>query len=144
MIRAPRRQTMPHRSRHYRPDIDGLRAVAISSVVAFHAWPALLPGGFVGVDIFFVINGFLITRIIIAPGFSFADFYRRRIRRIFPALLIVLAATLALGNALLPPDGFRNLLKHAIGGGLFVANFVSYADVGYFNGAAGCKRLVHL
>ena len=80
----------------YRPDIDGLRAVAVLAVLVYHAWPQVLPGGFVGVDIFFVISGYLITRILLAPGLSFADFYRRRIRRIFPAWLIVLAATLAL------------------------------------------------
>jgi peptidoglycan/LPS O-acetylase OafA/YrhL len=104
------------------------------SVVGFHAWPAL----------FFVISGFLITRIIFAPDFTLANFYQRRIRRIFPSLLVVLATALALGQILLPPDGFRNLLAHAIGGGLFVANFVSYADTGYFNGASELKPLVHL
>ncbi|MEO8312569.1 MAG: acyltransferase, partial [Caldimonas sp.] len=128
----------------YRPDIDGLRAVAVLAVVAYHAWPQALPGGFVGVDVFFVISGYLITRILLAPGLSFADFYRRRIRRIFPALLIVLASTLAIGATFLPPDNFRNLLAHTIGGGLFVANFVSYHDVGYFNGAAELKPLVQL
>ena len=128
----------------YRPDIDGLRALAILSVLGFHAWPALMPGGFVGVDVFFVISGFLITRIIFAPDFTFANFYQRRIRRIFPALLVVLATTLALGHSLLPPDAFRNLLKHAVGGGLFVANFVAYADAGYFNGLSDLKPLVHL
>ena len=65
-------------SMRYRPDIDGLRAVAIAVVVAFHAWPTAVPGGFVGVDVFFVISGYLITRIIVAPGFSFVDFYCRR------------------------------------------------------------------
>jgi peptidoglycan/LPS O-acetylase OafA/YrhL len=128
----------------YRPDIDGLRALAIIPVVAYHAWPAIFPGGFVGVDIFFVISGFLITRIILAPGFSFSEFYCRRVRRIFPALLLVLAATLVLGGAFLPPDSFHNLLAHAIGGGLFVANFVSYHDAGYFSGASDLKPLVHL
>ena len=101
----------------YRPDIDGLRAVAVLAVVVYHAWPHALPGGFVGVDVFFVISGYLITRILLAPGFTFADFYRRRVRRIFPALLIVLASTLALGATFLPPDNFRNLLGHTIGGG---------------------------
>ena len=128
----------------YRPDIDGLRAVAVLAVVVYHAWPHALPGGFVGVDVFFVISGYLITRILLVPGVSFADFYRRRIRRIFPALLIVLASTLALGATFLPPDNFRNLLGHTIGGGLFVANFVAYHDVGYFSGAADLKPLVHL
>jgi peptidoglycan/LPS O-acetylase OafA/YrhL len=130
--------------KQYRPDVDGLRAVAILSVVAFHAWPALAPGGFVGVDIFFVISGFLITRIVLARDFTFANFYQRRIRRIFPALLVVLAATLPLGQVLLPPDGFRSLLQHAIGGGLFVANFLSYANDGYFSGASDLKPLLHL
>ena len=128
----------------YRPDIDGLRAVAILPVVAYHAWPAAVPGGFVGVDVFFVISGYLITRIVLAPGFSFADFYCRRVRRIFPALLVVIAATLAIGSTFLSPDGFHNLLAHAIGGGLFVANVVSYHDAGYFSGASDLKPLVHL
>ena len=128
----------------YRPDIDGLRAVAVLAVVAYHAWPHALPGGFVGVDVFFVISGFLITRIVLAADFSFARFYARRIRRIFPALLIVLAATVAVGATFLPPDNLRNLFVHTIGGGLFVANLVSYHDVGYFNGVAELKPLVHL
>jgi peptidoglycan/LPS O-acetylase OafA/YrhL len=128
----------------YRPDIDGLRAVAVLAVVAYHAWPQALGGGFIGVDVFFVISGFLITRILLAPGFSFASFYARRVRRIFPALLIVLAATLALGASFLPTDNLRNLLAHTIGGGLFVANFVAYQDAGYFSGASDLKPLVHL
>src|SRR3954468_6794634 len=103
----------------YRPDIDGLRAVAVVSVLAFHAFPAALPGGFVGVDVFFVISGFLITGILFAPGFTFAGFYARRVRRIFPALLLVLAATLALGHFLLSPAAQISLLHHATGGALF-------------------------
>ncbi|HZV20514.1 MAG TPA: acyltransferase, partial [Hyphomicrobiales bacterium] len=83
---------------HYRPDIDGLRAVAILSVVAYHASARLLPGGFVGVDIFFVISGFLISSLIFKEldtgGFRFGDFYIRRIRRIFPALILMLTAAL--------------------------------------------------
>lgn len=87
----------PVLSRHlpYRPDIDGLRAVAVLSVVAFHAFPERLPGGYVGVDIFFVISGFLISTIIykgLSDGsFSFSQFYGRRIRCIFTALMLVLA-----------------------------------------------------
>ena len=76
----------------YRPDIDGLRAVAVLSVVIFHAFPTVLPGGFIGVDIFFVISGYLISNIIFRTlkrgDFSFADFYAHRIRRIFPALIL--------------------------------------------------------
>ena len=83
---------------HYRPDIDGLRAVAVLSVVIFHAFPdeAWLPGGFIGVDVFFVISGFLISKILFSEieqhRFSLTSFYGRRIRRIFPALAVCLAA----------------------------------------------------
>ncbi|MGY4484302.1 hypothetical protein ACVWWR_003493 [Bradyrhizobium sp. LM3.2] len=89
-------------SENYRPDIDGLRAVSILLVVGYHAHPWMLPGGFVGVDVFFVISGFLITRILLTPGgISLAAFYGRRIKRIFPALIAVLLATYALGYAIL-------------------------------------------
>ena len=85
----------------YRPDIDGLRALAVLAVVYFHAFPEKLPGGFVGVDIFFVISGFLITQIIHenikSDTFSFFDFYCRRIKRIFPSLILVLAASFIFG-----------------------------------------------
>ena len=128
----------------YRPDIDGLRAVAVLSVVVYHAWPHALPGGFVGVDVFFVISGYLITRILLTPEFSFAGFYRRRVRRLAPALLLVVATTLLLGAMILPPDGLRRTLSHAIGGTLFVANFVSYADAGYFGGDADLRPFLHL
>src|SRR6059058_3936593 len=91
----------------YRPDIDGLRAVAVMLVVLYHAFPQAMPGGFIGVDIFFVISGFLITGII-ARGreegrFSYLGFYLRRARRIVPAYLVVLAATAALSLWLLLP-----------------------------------------
>ena len=93
----------------YRADVDGLRGIAILAVVAFHAFPSWVSGGFVGVDVFFVISGFLITGII-ADGlerqkFSFAHFYARRVRRLFPALAVVLAACLVVGwFELLPPE----------------------------------------
>src|SRR6188472_1724703 len=128
----------------YRPDIDGLRAVAVLAVVVYHAWPHALPGGFVGVDVFFVISGYLITRILVAPDFTFAGFYRRRVRRLAPALLLVVATTLLVGAMILPPDGLRRMLGHAIGGTLFVANFVSYADAGYFGGDADLRPFLHL
>src|SRR3954447_26812846 len=90
------------KSLEYRPDIDGIRAMSILSVVGYHAYPDMVPGGFVGVDIFFVISGFLITRIIVhrlaCDSFSVVRFYQRRVRRIFPALVIVLVATYAAGG----------------------------------------------
>src|SRR6187401_3419266 len=91
----------PHQPAPYRPDVDGLRAVAILSVLVFHAFPSRMPGGFVGVDVFFVISGYLITGIIVrglqSGRFSFATFYAKRIKRIFPALTFVLAATYVVG-----------------------------------------------
>lgn len=132
----------------YRPDIDGLRAVAVLSVVLFHAFPALLRGGFIGVDVFFVISGFLITGILRreleAGGFSFAGFYARRVRRIFPALVLVLASCLAFGWLVLFPDEYRQLGKHVVGGAGFAANFFYWAQVGYFDTAADTKPLLHL
>src|SRR5579863_7091602 len=102
----------------YRPDIDGLRAVAIISVLVFHAFPDRLPGGFVGVDVFFVISGFLISGIILKSlergHFSFADFYARRVARIFPALALVLSVCLAFGWFVLLPDEFAQLGKHTV------------------------------
>jgi peptidoglycan/LPS O-acetylase OafA/YrhL len=88
-------------SSKYRPDVDGLRAIAVMLVLNFHAFPDAMPGGFIGVDVFFVISGFLITGIITRElelgRFSLIGFYNRRIRRIFPALIVVLGATLILG-----------------------------------------------
>ncbi len=141
---------MAHPNSHlaYRPDIDGLRAVAVLAVVIFHAFPALLPGGFVGVDIFFVISGYLISSIIfrsLACGeFSFSDFYARRIRRIFPPLLLVTAVSLVIGWGVLLPDEYAQLGKHAAAGLGFVANLVFWMEAGYFDDAAGLKPLLHL
>ena len=88
---------------HYRPDIDGLRAIAVSAVVIHHAFPEWFPGGFIGVDIFFVISGYLISSIILdnlaRNRFSFADFYARRVKRIFPALFLVLACCCSTARA---------------------------------------------
>jgi peptidoglycan/LPS O-acetylase OafA/YrhL len=132
----------------YRPDIDGLRAVAVLSVLFFHAFPALLSGGFVGVDIFFVISGYLISRVILTTlergTFSIADFYSRRIRRIFPALIVVLAACLAFGWHTMLADDLMQLAKHVLGGATFVSNFVLWGEAGYFDKASELKPLLHL
>jgi peptidoglycan/LPS O-acetylase OafA/YrhL len=132
----------------YRPDIDGLRAVAVLGVLFFHAFPLHLPGGFVGVDIFFVISGFLISGIILTGleggRFSFMGFYSRRIRRIFPALVLVCAACLAFGWFCLMPTAFSRLGRHVLGGATFVSNFVVLRESGYFDLAAMRKPLRHL
>jgi len=132
----------------YRAEIDGLRALAVLAVVIYHAFPNLLPGGFAGVDIFFVISGFLIGGILLDDiergSFSFVDFYARRVRRIFPALLIVMAACLAFGWFALFPDEYKMLAKHVLGGAGFVSNYVLWNEVGYFDTAAETKPLLHL
>lgn len=134
--------------RSYRADIDGLRAVAVLGVVAFHAFPERVPGGFIGVDIFFVISGFLISSIIFAEveadRFSLRWFYWRRVRRIFPALVLVLATVLAVGWSMLLPDEFANAGKHAAAGAAFVANIALWNEHGYFDTASELKPLLHL
>lgn len=104
---------------NYRADIDGLRAIAVIAVVGFHSFPGWFKGGFVGVDVFFVISGFLISSIIFQnlslSRFSYIEFYARRIRRIFPALILVLAFCLVFGWVTMLPFEYANLSKH-IGG----------------------------
>lgn len=132
----------------YRPDIDGLRAIAVLSVVLFHAFPSLLRGGFIGVDIFFVISGFLITTIIFKSldnkTFSFAEFYGRRIKRIFPALALVLTATYVMSWFILTAAEFSQLGKHIISGAAFISNFTLWSESGYFDTSAQLKPLLHL
>jgi peptidoglycan/LPS O-acetylase OafA/YrhL len=132
----------------YRPDIDGLRAVAVVAVLLFHAFPKLFPGGFIGVDIFFVISGFLITgninRGIESGSFTISSFYLRRVRRIFPALLIVLACFLIAGRVFFTPGEFMQLGKHTGAAAAFASNFFYWAESGYFDGAAITKPLLHL
>lgn len=133
---------------NYRPDIDGLRALAVLAVVAYHVFPGKVPGGFVGVDVFFVISGYLITSIIyneiVAGTFSIVDFYARRIRRIFPALICVLLATLVIGLLILLPEEYAHLVKHVIGGLFFYSNLLLWSEVGYFDLEAQVKPLLHL
>lgn len=132
----------------YRPDIDGLRAIAVLAVVAFHVSPTILTGGFVGVDVFFVISGFLISSILIRGlqngTFSYTDFYIRRIRRIFPALIIVFGFTLLAGWLLLLPNEYSELGKHVTAGSLFVSNFTLWSEAGYFDTESAKKPLLHL
>ena len=132
----------------YRPDIDGLRAIAVLSVVIFHAFPETLKAGFIGVDIFFVISGYLISSIIFENldrgSFSFGQFYGRRIKRIFPALTLVLLSCLIFGWFGLLGDEFRQLGKHMAAGAGFVSNFFLWQESGYFNNAAETKPLLHL
>jgi len=133
---------------NYRSYIDGLRAIAVLSVLSFHAFPTWFRGGFTGVDIFFVISGFLISTIIfegLEKGtFSFVDFYARRIRRIFPALLLVLICCFAFGWFTLLPDEYMLLGKHMAGGASFISNFLFWNEAGYFDKAAETKPLLHL
>lgn len=139
-----------HKSSHpkYRPDIDGLRAIAVLSVVFFHAFPNVFPGGFIGVDVFFVISGFLISSILYKGldngSFSFFDFYSRRIRRIFPSLITVLLFCILIGWVVLLPDEYMQLGKHIVGGSAFVSNFMLLGEAGYFDETAINKPLLHL
>jgi peptidoglycan/LPS O-acetylase OafA/YrhL len=133
----------------YRADIDGLRAVAVIAVIAYHGFPELMPGGFIGVDVFFVISGYLITDIIernlAGPaGFSFADFYRRRVRRIFPALVVVLFASLAVGVCIFLPSELSSLTRNAIASAFSSANLILLSEAGYFDVDAHLKPLLHL
>jgi peptidoglycan/LPS O-acetylase OafA/YrhL len=131
----------------HRPEIDGLRAVAIAAVVVHHAFPEVLPGGFAGVDVFFVISGYLITVIIageLAAGrFSVWAFWQRRIRRIVPALAAMLLVTGLAAWAVMTPLDFYQFAKALAAAALFGSNLLFARDVGYFDSAAGAEPLIH-
>jgi len=144
---TPRAHTLRNRiALHYRPDIDGLRAVAVLGVVLFHAGLGF-PGGFVGVDVFFVISGFLITSLILKElrnnTFSFLDFWERRARRILPALAVVTAAILIAGWFLLLPQDYKFLGGHVIALAAFSANIQFWREISYFATASDEKPLLH-
>ena len=134
----------------YRAEIDGLRSLAILPVVAFHAGIERLSGGFTGVDVFFVISGFLITKIILdelgdpaGSRFSILEFYKRRILRILPALAVVLAATAAAAWAIMLPNEFLATGRSVAATALFLSNVYFWRTSGYFADAAELKPLLH-
>lgn len=138
---------IPKHSLAYNRQLDSLRGVAVLLVLAFHIYPNIFSFGYVGVDVFFVLSGYLITGIIISKiesdTFSFLEFYRNRIRRIFPAMLIVLWATLAAGYLFLFPSEFANLAKHIQSSTLFYQNFRLISESGYWDEASALKPLLH-
>ncbi|NQW83734.1 MAG: acyltransferase, partial [Alcaligenaceae bacterium] len=125
-----------------------MRAIAVLAVVLFHGFPQTFRGGFIGVDVFFVLSGYLISRIIFEQlnqgTFNFLDFYARRIKRIFPALLIVLVATYIAGWFTLLADEYGQLGQHIAAGAAFISNFVLWGEAGYFDNSAHTKPLLHL
>lgn len=152
MSSAPPRR---YRRQTYRPDIDGLRAIAVLAVVAFHFNVGPVPGGFTGVDIFFVISGYLITGNILdnlrADSFTFSDFYQRRIRRIFPALLVVLLFTFATALTVRWDDELFSVLRPfgatyhgVVAGAAFITNFTLLHSANYFTQTGTTQPLLHL
>ncbi|MBY0244346.1 MAG: acyltransferase [Sphingobacteriaceae bacterium] len=131
----------------YRPDIDGLRAIAVISVIIFHISPSVLPGGYVGVDVFFVISGYLITSIIYKEvelnKFTFIGFYSRRIKRILPPLLAVLFITLVIGVFFLLPSDLNNLAKSLFATNFYVSNMWFLFQDNYFTLGASEFPLLH-
>ncbi|MEG6509501.1 acyltransferase family protein [Methyloligella sp. 2.7D] len=131
----------------YRPEIDGLRAVAVVPVILFHAGVPYLQGGYLGVDIFFVISGYLITSIIAkdieAGTFSFAGFYERRARRILPALFLICAASTVLGYLVMSPFALTELGESMVAVSLFLSNVYFYLRTDYFATAAELTPLLH-
>jgi peptidoglycan/LPS O-acetylase OafA/YrhL len=131
----------------YRSDIDGLRAIAVLLVILFHAKTGLFTGGYIGVDIFFAISGFLITSIIytkiLSGDFSFIDFYKRRAKRLLPASLFMTLVTLFVFAAIYPPDVFKILSESAIASVLFSSNFYFWQTSGYFSPNVEIQPLLH-
>ena len=132
---------------HYRPEIDGLRAIAVIGVVLYHVGLGF-PGGYVGVDVFFVISGYLITGIIMKDlhrgTFSMLDFWVRRIRRILPAVTATVIACLILGYLILEAEDYEALAKSSVAQSLMAANIFFWLDnMSYFAEASDMKPLLH-
>ncbi|WP_434655350.1 acyltransferase [Pseudomonas sp. R3-56] len=141
-----RSYSYPHLA--YRADIDGLRAIAVLGVVLYHAFPSLMIGGFTGVDVFFVISGYLISANIYKSAalgqFSILDFYRRRIKRIFPSLALVMASCIGFGWFALFPNEYAQLGKQTALGASFLSNIGFFRESGYFDVSSITKPLLHL
>ena len=138
------------KSRHalsYRPDIDGLRAISVLVVMFYHAEFEGFSGGFIGVDVFFVISGYLITQMVLKDfeegAFRLAHFYERRVRRILPALLVMLVATMPLAHLFLSGDVLADYSVSLLGATWFSSNFVFWSEAGYFDRASEFKPLLH-
>jgi len=137
-----------HAQAGFRPDIEGLRGVAILSVFAVHSIPDSARGGFIGVDVFFVLSGYLIASITLrelaAGHFSVAGFYQRRLRRLLPALVVVLLACLTFAVTWAIPADAKAIGKHVAAGAAFVSNLALWAEAGYFDPSSELKPLLHL
>ena len=132
----------------YRPDIDGLRACAVLPVVLFHMGVPAITGGFVGVDVFFVISGYVISRQLLealnSGTFSLLNFYERRVRRIFPALLFIVALTTVFAWLLLLPPQMLDFSDSLLASAFFISNFFFWRQSGYFDIASAFRPLLHL
>lgn len=132
---------------NYRADIDGLRGIAVLATVGYHAFPNWFRGGFTGVDIFFVISGYLISGDILKSlqtgDLNIASFYARRVKRIFPAVLVVLLCLIVIGWFALFADEYKQLGKHVAGTTAFLSNMILWKEIGYFDNAAHTKPLLH-
>lgn len=136
------------RANNYRPDIDGLRAYAVMVVVLFHLDPSWLSGGFIGVDVFFVISGYLITKIIVnekqrTGTFSYANFYTRRVRRLFPAIFVTVILSSIAAAQIFPPSMQQGYIAEAIYSLTSLSNIYFWGQAGYFDTEAITKPLLH-
>lgn len=132
---------------NYRPDIDGLRCIAVSLVILFHLGSPIAPGGFVGVDVFFVISGYIITRSILGDlekkKFSLLSFYQKRILRILPPLFVVSAISCALGFLIMLPSDYKSLSASVVFNSFFASNILFFSETGYFDASSYTKPLLH-